>query len=1004
MSRGRPRTRAARVAWWLVVGLLGTTLLAVVAAPLVVRGAILAHLVARASTDRCGTVEVEGGRVGLGLVPALLFQRPFPVTLDGLRIREPDGNDFVRAKTVRATLAVLRRPWRLVIDRISIADGSWQLVDKGLGEPITQALTKIPAGGRAQCGRPAPPAGAPPTPGSKLTVRAVELRNVSVRLSFRAWEVVLGAVDARGRVEVVRATSGEARILFDVRDVLAAKGGSLRVGPAGVTPVVPFDRVSIPRVAATRTAPQDLLLEVEAARTASAVLSGRATFTNVFAPRTRHAPAGMDLEARWTAVGQALARTPPPAWAALGERLASVHAGLHASLHGPFEALTGAVTVAGRGMSASAQLLPPRRYALDLRFHDFDIAPLLPRGQRARLGGRLDGRLSASARLAKRPAETTASLDTVELSLARGRAGDADGLPRRWVMSRTVRARPPGELRVTLGAVALAAEVLRVDPIRVEAPGVSWAGSLRAEPAQRSRAFLVRLRSRPGSRITAWGETFSPPALLAARIDPGRAVRVAPFSVRRDGGGAIDAGGTIGFSGALDLSLAIRAYPLARLPTVAGIHAPGHRAPVGDVLRGRLDVDFHVGGNAHEPSLSGTLALSDVAWARQRLGGGRVAFEGIRDGTRFAGRLLDGIDVRGTLRRRARAEDLVAVTLRDLQLGPWLPRAVAALPVRASGEITWRRGARASPRITAELALRAPGIVLDAHGRLEADKLGADTLEASLRGTLDGRALGPWLPGQGSGSGTATLSARATGPLGAPRASGRLQFQAFTVVWAHSPFGTVRVDGPLVLDDRTLTVGPLVARFQSGGWVAVTGPAGTGSGRVVLAAGGAPLPVSDVQLTVLAAGLKTVRPISGLSLGGLGMNVRVTETDRTTLRLVGDVQLGRNLFQFVKRGEKTHGKKGATGAKPARPPGFADHVWLHLRVIGPDRAVTVDVPRIPDVTIDAGCLIQGPLTAPVITGRVKGHNLYSRAALAIGDWFTERNLRGCDLAPRPQPR
>jgi len=186
--------------------------------------------------------------------------------------------------------------------------------------------------------------------------------------------------------------------------------------------------------------------------------------------------------------------------------------------------------------------------------------------------------------------------------------------------------------------------------------------------------------------------------------------------------------------------------------------------------------------------------------------------------------------------------------------------------------------------------------------------------------------------------------------------------------------------------------------------VAITGPAGTGSGRVVLAAGGAPLPVSDVQLTVLAAGLKTVQPISGLSLGGLGMNVRVTETDQTTLRLVGDVQLGRNLFQFVKRGGKTDGKKGATGAKPARPPGFADHVWLHLRVIGPDRAVTVDVPRIPDVTIDVGCLVEGPLTAPVITGRVKGHNLYSRAALAIGDWFTERNLRGCDLAPRPQPR
>lgn len=1003
MWRGRLRTRTLRAVWWLVVGLGGATLLAVVAAPLVVRGPILGRLVAYASKDLCGSVRVDGGRVGLDLVPALLFQRPFSVALDGLRIREPDGDTFVRAKTVRATLAVLRHPWHLVIDRIAIADGSWQMVQKRGGEPITQALMEIPAGGRAQCGRPGPFVGVPKTPGSKLEFRAVELRNISVRLSFAAWDVVLGAVDAHGTVEAVRATDRTPWILFDMREVLAAKGGSMRIGPAGVTPEVPFDRVSIPRVAATATAPQDVLLQVEAARTASAVLSGRATFTNAFAPGTRRAPAGMDLEARWTAVGQALARTPPPSWAELGQRLAKVDAGLHASLHGPFEALTGVATVVGRGISASARLLP-RRYAFDLRFDAFDLTPLLPPGQRARLGGRLDGRLSASVRLGERPAETIASLDTVELGLARGRPWDTDGLPRRWVVSRTVRARGPDELRVTLGRVALAAEVLRVDPIRLEAPGVSWAGSVRAEPARRSRAYLVRLRSRPGSRVTAWGETFMPPALLAARIDPGRAVRVAPFSVRHDGGGAIDAGGTILFSGALDLSLAIRAYPLARLPAVAGLRAPGQHAPVGDVLGGRLDADFHVGGNAHGPSLSGTLALSDVAWARRRLGGGRVAFEGIGDGTRFAGRLLDGIDVRGTLRRRARAEDLVAVTLRGLPLGPWLPRAVAALPLRASGEITWRRAARASPRITAELALIAPGIVLDAHGRLEPDKLGVDTLDASLRGTLDGRALSPWLPGQGSGSGTATLSARATGPVGAPRVSGRLHFQSFTVVWAQSPFGTVRLDGPLVLDDRTLTAGPLVARFQSGGWVAITGPAGTGSGRVVLAAGGAPLPVSDVQLTVLAAGLKTTRPISGLSLGGLGMNVRVTETDHTTLRVIGDVQAGRNLFQFVKRDGKTGGKKAATGAKPPRPQGLADHVWLHLRVIGPDRAVKVDVPRIPDVTIDAGCLVEGPLTRPVITGWVKGHDLYSRAALAIGDWFTPRNLRGCDLAPRPQHR
>ena len=62
--------------------------------------------------------------------------------------------------------------------------------------------------------------------------------------------------------------------------------------------------------------------------------------------------------------------------------------------------------------------------------------------------------------------------------------------------------------------------------------------------------------------------------------------------------------------------------------------------------------------------------------------------------------------------------------------------------------------------------------------------------------------------------------------------------------------------------------------------------------------------------------------------------------------------------------------------------------------------MTIGVPVAPDVTIDPDCLVEGQLSSPRISGRVKGNGVYSRAVLAIADWFTSRDLRGCDLAPR----
>ena len=59
-----------------------------------------------------------------------------------------------------------------------------------------------------------------------------------------------------------------------------------------------------------------------------------------------------------------------------------------------------------------------------------------------------------------------------------------------------------------------AEEILRVDPIRVEGPPVTWAARVRADREPRSRAVRLRVWSRPGSRVTWLGETFLPPLVI----------------------------------------------------------------------------------------------------------------------------------------------------------------------------------------------------------------------------------------------------------------------------------------------------------------------------------------------------------------------------------------------------------------------------------------------------------------------------------------------------------
>ncbi|HEY6506727.1 MAG TPA: hypothetical protein VIY56_01860, partial [Vicinamibacterales bacterium] len=374
--------------------LVALLLVVAVGLPLVVRGPVLARLVAHETKHLCGSVQVEGGHVSVGVAAALLLQRPFEVALSGVVLRNPTGEEILRARTFRARVSVLRGPGRLEIDDALVADGAWRLVDKGFGEPLLLALDRVPRGGRAQCGEPEPhrPPGKPRRSGDLLTIRNLTLQNISLKLSFPIWALTLDSTDAQMSLHVL-GKNGHTLTLFDIHDVKANRGGSLRVGPADAwwTPAVPFDRVHIAQVAILDTSPQDLLLEVKEGRTAEAVLSGTAVFKDIFDAGLPRGRAGMKLDARWTEFGQALRLNPN--WAEVGTRLAALSAGLDVSLEGPFEALLGAAALTGKGLALSGRLLPRQHYGLDVRFDRLDTKPLLPPSWRDRLGGRLDGRM-----------------------------------------------------------------------------------------------------------------------------------------------------------------------------------------------------------------------------------------------------------------------------------------------------------------------------------------------------------------------------------------------------------------------------------------------------------------------------------------------------------------------------------------------------------------------------------------------------------------------------------
>jgi hypothetical protein len=555
----RPRwTRWRRRGAWVAGGLLALATAVALLVPLVVRGRVLRGLVARATASLCGSVTVGDGRLGWSVVPDLLLGRPATLTLERVRVGAPDGRTALAAERLTARVELHRRPWRVVLADVLLETGGWELVVPDRGPPgFVDAFRRLPRGAsRAACLAPParvptaakPPAGPAPSPGPPaLDIRHLRLRAIDIELRFPMWGLALARVDVEGSLSI-----GD-QLLFDARDVVARGGGVLRVGREGDASSARerFDDVAISRVAVLPGAPADLALELARAVTGRSRLAGRAVFRNIFSaprgPRSKPPAVGIDLEAAWTEIGDALAAL-EASWLPAGLRHLRPQGQFEATLHGPFNALAGQLRAAAGPVRLTARLGERGDLETELRVDGADTAPLLDPSLRPLLGGRLSGRIGLRAHLAPTLQGLMVDLRQADLRLDRARPGpwprrltlrlesaarapDARGgtsaqttapAPRATSAAAGAPAAPPltGEGQSTL-AVTLALARLEHATLRLEDLQAGWTPLLRVHGA-----MLIRLAgaakiasSAAAAPTTALASTSPAPPAVTARFD-----------------------------------------------------------------------------------------------------------------------------------------------------------------------------------------------------------------------------------------------------------------------------------------------------------------------------------------------------------------------------------------------------------------------------------------------------------------------------------------------------
>jgi len=318
------------------------------------------------------------------------------------------------------------------------------------------------------------------------------------------------------------------------------------------------------------------------------------------------------------------------------------------------------------------------------------------------------------------------------------------------------------------------------------------------------------------------------------------------------------------------------------------------------------------------------------------------------------------------------------------------PRWPAPISVPAGGRIDLDGDALT---LTA-LSVVTPGLRGGLTGRalLDREDLGRTRLELTLAAELDAGQFPVRLPDGVVASGGASVDARIDGTLGGdpgPTLDGGARLNNLTVqLGAATP--AARANGRVGAHGDHLRTEGLRVDIAGVGAITIGAP---GAPAIVEVASLSPFRLGRVDVPFGGQDLKIGQPSSSLYLPDLDATLRLTGDGRGDLKIAGQVATAGGSYD-PSRGKKGSGKPRVSGPwYRALPP----HLTLDLDLRGMNKGMRVAVPVLPDVTVDFQCHLYATNRGATWTGRLRGDSAYARAAVTIADWFTDSDLRGCQL-------
>jgi translocation-and-assembly-module (TAM) inner membrane subunit TamB-like protein len=453
-----PKSRIARWIRLSLMGVLGTIAFAVLAASVVLQGPRLGKLIEGALPPNAGKLQLGGVEWHLRALVDLVTDAPSPISVDGLKIIDPEGTVVLDVPHLDARVKLRT----LIGGSFSIHDLRvpkvlWRFAAMAHAEGIGFLAALAP-----KTPPPPPPAGTPPAPGGFFEIADAELGDLDAIFDFPgAWGLELRHAHANASLIQSAVDPLHPIFGFDAGPIVANGGGYLKILDDNV---LPFDRVVINRIATTQQWSDDIFLDLEEADTGKSKLVAKGFFTGIYGATS---VPGIKLQGNFSRAGDAFAAVAAgrkiegltvgdggPADGAGATAALELHDtfaklkvkarfdGLDVGFQANralgigfdlgFDAEAGKVDVTkfgfgapGGGRLALDARLDTNKLALDagVRLEGFHTESYLPPPLRALAGGQIDGRIDATADLAHQ----SARVRRLDLRLSRARAG---GLPR----------------------------------------------------------------------------------------------------------------------------------------------------------------------------------------------------------------------------------------------------------------------------------------------------------------------------------------------------------------------------------------------------------------------------------------------------------------------------------------------------------------------------------------------------------------------------------------------